>query len=101
MPKERRPGLQPSVGERPHVVPSDGGVEEPSRPTRRTGPLDPRLLRYATATRRFLVASVVSGALTALLVIAQAWLLADTISGAFVHHRSLATLRLPLGLLLA
>lgn len=42
-------------------------------------PLDPRLLRYARTTRGFLVVAVVLGAVTALLVILQAQLLADVI----------------------
>ena len=63
--------------------------------------LDPRLLHYARATRRYLVVAVVIGALTALLVIAQAWLLANVVAGAFVHHKGLAELKLPVLLLLA
>ena len=43
---------------------------------RRGGPLDPRLLHYARTTRRFLVLAVALGGLTALLLIAQAWLIA-------------------------
>lgn len=42
-------------------------------------PLDPRLLRYARSTRGFIALAVVLGAVTALLVIAQARLLADVI----------------------
>lgn len=42
-------------------------------------PLDPRLLRYARSTRGFIALAVVLGAMTALLVIAQARLLADVI----------------------
>ena len=63
--------------------------------------VDPRLTRYARSTRSFLVVAVVLGVITALLVVAQAWLLAVIISGAFVRHRSLHQLRLPLALLLA
>ena len=81
------------------------GTGRPSRRVadapRRNGPLDPRLLRYTRATRRFLVASVVLGVLTALLIIAQAWLLATVISDAFIRHRGLDNLRGPLALLLA
>jgi ATP-binding cassette, subfamily C, bacterial CydCD len=68
---------------------------------RRGGALDPRLLQYARSTRRFLVVSVVVGGVTAALVVAQAWLLATIVNGAFVHHRSLASLRTPLAVLLA
>ncbi|MCD9143722.1 thiol reductant ABC exporter subunit CydD [Streptomyces albireticuli] len=48
-------------------------------------PVDPRLLRYASATRLFLVASVVLGLVGAGLVIAQAMLIADVVTGAFRH----------------
>jgi ATP-binding cassette subfamily C protein CydD len=63
--------------------------------------LDPRLLRYARATRAFLVVSVALGSLGALLIVAQAWLLADVVARAFVGGRSLAQLRTPLTVLLA
>jgi thiol reductant ABC exporter CydD subunit len=66
------------------------------RASPRSGPLDPRLLRTAKATRRYLVLSVGVGAATAVLVVAQAWLLADAISGAFVRHQDLARLRGPI-----
>ena len=46
-------------------------------------PLDPRLLRYARVTRRFLVASVVSGTLIAGLAVVQAFMLADVITSVF------------------
>ena len=72
-----------------------------SDPARRQGgALDPRLLRYARTTRRFLVLSVCIGAATALLVIAQAWLIAAVVAGAFVHHRTLGSLGTELALLL-
>ena len=48
-------------------------------------PLDPRLLRYASTTRRFLVVAVLVGAATAALVVAQAILLSDAITGTFQH----------------
>jgi thiol reductant ABC exporter CydD subunit len=47
------------------------------------------------------VASVAFGAATALLLVAQAWLLANVISGAFLRHHGLGELRTPLVLLLA
>jgi thiol reductant ABC exporter CydD subunit len=62
--------------------------------------LDPRLLRYARATRTFLFASVGLGVLNALLIVAQAWLLADTVSGAVRGGRGLAQLRTQLVVLL-
>ncbi|MFJ7900368.1 thiol reductant ABC exporter subunit CydD [Streptomyces sp. NPDC096198] len=64
-------------------------------------PIDPRLLQYARATRLFLVAVVVLGALGAALVIAQAMLIAEVVVGAFQHHDPVATLRTPLLLLAA
>jgi thiol reductant ABC exporter CydD subunit len=66
----------------------------------RPGAVDPRLLRYARATRPFLVALVVLGAITALLIIAQAWLLADVIAGALGSHTGIAGFTLPLVVLL-
>ena len=47
------------------------------------GPVDPRLMRLGRATRFHLGVTVVLGAITALLVIAQAWLLSDVIARAF------------------
>ncbi|MER5430964.1 thiol reductant ABC exporter subunit CydD [Streptomyces sp. NPDC002588] len=64
-------------------------------------PIDPRLLRYARATRVFLVAVVALGALGAVLVIAQAMLVAEVVVGAFQHGLSVAALRTPLLLLVA
>ncbi len=62
--------------------------------------LDPRLLRYARATRTFLFVSVALGVLSALLILAQAWLLAVLVAGAFRHGRDLSQLRTPLTVLL-
>ncbi|WSQ10408.1 thiol reductant ABC exporter subunit CydD [Streptomyces sp. NBC_01231] len=64
-------------------------------------PIDPRLIRYARTTRLFLVAVVGLGAVGALLVIAQAMLIAEVVVGAFQHGMSVADLRTPLLLLLA
>ena len=64
-------------------------------------PLDPRLLKYARTTRIFLAASVALGTATAGLIIAQATLLADMLTRAFLGGASLAGLRTPLLLLLA
>ncbi len=63
--------------------------------------LDPRLLRYARATRTFLSISVALGVLAALLILAQAWLIADVVSRAFIDGRSLAQLQGRLLVLLA
>ncbi|MFJ4644915.1 thiol reductant ABC exporter subunit CydD [Streptomyces bobili] len=62
-------------------------------------PIDPRLLRYARATRRFLMAVVGLGAVGAVLVIAQAMLIAEVVVGAFEQDRPVAELRTPLLLL--
>ncbi|MFD8456820.1 thiol reductant ABC exporter subunit CydD [Streptomyces antimycoticus] len=62
-------------------------------------PIDPRLLRYARATRFFLVASVALGLAGAGLVIAQAMLIAEIVVGAFQRGEGLEALTLPLGLL--
>jgi len=63
--------------------------------------LDRRLLHYARATRTFLIVTVLLGLLSALLIVAQAWLLADVVSRAFIEGRGLAQLRAPLAALLA
>ncbi|QNP71659.1 thiol reductant ABC exporter subunit CydD [Streptomyces roseirectus] len=62
-------------------------------------PIDPRLLQYARASRRFLAAVVGLGAVGALLVIAQAMLIAEIVVGAFQHGHSVSDLRTPLLLL--
>ncbi|MFF4350517.1 thiol reductant ABC exporter subunit CydD [Streptomyces sp. NPDC001530] len=62
-------------------------------------PIDPRLLRYARATRLFLAAVVGLGAAGAALVIAQAMLIAEVVVGAFQHGLSAGELRTPLMLL--
>ncbi|WP_307164264.1 thiol reductant ABC exporter subunit CydD [Streptomyces rishiriensis] len=64
-------------------------------------PIDPRLLRYARATRLFLVAVVGLGAAGAALVIAQAMLVAEVVVGAFQHGLSITELGTPLLLLVA
>ncbi|MEU1099901.1 thiol reductant ABC exporter subunit CydD [Streptomyces tibetensis] len=62
-------------------------------------PIDPRLLRYARATRVFLVAVVALGAVGAGLVIAQAMLIAEVVVGAFQHRMTVSELGTPLALL--
>ena len=74
-------------------------ASEPRRA--RSGAFDPRLLRTARATRRYLVVSVAIGIVTAVLVVLQSWLLADAVDGAYLRHRSLAALRSPVVALLA
>jgi ATP-binding cassette, subfamily C, bacterial CydCD len=51
--------------------------------SRRRGIVDPRLTRHVRAARPFLIAASALGVVSALLVIAQAWLLADVVAGAF------------------
>ncbi|WP_184931138.1 thiol reductant ABC exporter subunit CydD [Streptomyces nymphaeiformis] len=62
-------------------------------------PIDPRLLRYARATRLFLVAVVVLGLVGAALVIAQAMLIAEIVVGAFQKAQSVSDLTTALLLL--
>ncbi|HEX9335701.1 MAG TPA: ABC transporter transmembrane domain-containing protein, partial [Pseudonocardiaceae bacterium] len=64
-------------------------------------PVDARLLRHAAAARPFIVLAAALGVVAAGLVIAQADLLADVITRAFLGHAALAALALPLMLLSA
>ncbi|WNF28187.1 thiol reductant ABC exporter subunit CydD [Streptomyces sp. C11-1] len=64
-------------------------------------PIDPRLLRYARATRLFLAAVVGLGLVGALLVIAQAMLIAEIVVGGFEGGLTVTDLRTPLLLLAA
>ncbi|MFJ8310163.1 MULTISPECIES: thiol reductant ABC exporter subunit CydD [unclassified Streptomyces] len=59
-------------------------------------PIDPRLLRYARATRFFLAAVVALGLVGAGLIIAQAMLIAEVVVGAFQHGHDAPGLRTPL-----
>ncbi|MFJ7253052.1 thiol reductant ABC exporter subunit CydD [Streptomyces sp. NPDC098085] len=64
-------------------------------------PIDPRLLRYARATRLFLAAVVALGVVGAALVIAQAMLIAEVVVGGFENGSTASGLRTPLILLAA
>ncbi|MFI5743725.1 thiol reductant ABC exporter subunit CydD [Streptomyces anulatus] len=64
-------------------------------------PIDPRLLHYARATRLFLAAVVALGLVGALLVIAQAMLIAEIVVGGFEDGLTASALRTPLLLLAA
>ena len=55
-------------------------------------PVDPRLLRWATSTRRFLVLAVLLGLVTAVLVVAQAWLITHIVVRAFKEGDDFAAL---------
>jgi ATP-binding cassette, subfamily C, bacterial CydCD len=61
-------------------------------------PLDPRLLRHATAARPFILACTLLGLATAALVVAQADLLASVITDAFLGGAGLTALAIPIGL---
>jgi thiol reductant ABC exporter CydD subunit len=61
--------------------------------------VDPRLAGHARATRPFLVAAVALGLLSAVLIIAQAWLLAQVVTRAFAGA-DLRVLSATLGVLL-
>ena len=58
--------------------------------------IDPRLLGWGRPTRIYLATSVLLGTLRGLLLIAQAWLLASIVAGAFMGGKDLATLRVPM-----
>lgn len=62
-------------------------------------PLDPRLLRWAGSTRRFLIVAVLLGCVTAVLVVAQAWLITDIVVGAFQQGADVAAVSASLGAL--
>ena len=47
------------------------------------GPIDPRLIRRARATRGYLVAGVAVGSATAILTLGQAWLLSHSVADIF------------------
>ncbi|MGC9668963.1 thiol reductant ABC exporter subunit CydD [Planosporangium sp. 12N6] len=64
-------------------------------------PLDPRLIRYAGATRWYLVACVTLGLAGAGLIVAQATLLADGISTAFHGHGGITPILAALAVVVA
>jgi thiol reductant ABC exporter CydD subunit len=63
--------------------------------------VDQRLLKWGRPTRIYVVVSVLLGAFKGLLLVAQAWLLATLIAGAFVDGKDLDQLKLPFSILLA
>jgi len=91
----------------PHAAAAGGRLVSVSAPgvspTRQTGrgPFANPLMRYGRATRLHFALTVILGSAAAALVVAQAWLIAWIVSGAFVEHRELAQLRGPVTLLLA
>jgi ATP-binding cassette subfamily C protein CydD len=62
-------------------------------------PLDPRLLRYAAATRGYVALTAGLGIATAALVVVQALLLAQVIAGVAMDGKTLTDVRVPLLLL--
>jgi thiol reductant ABC exporter CydD subunit len=58
-------------------------------------PLDPRLLRQGRAARGFVVATVCIGVVTAVLVVAQAMLIAHILATVFAHHSGLRRMQAP------
>lgn len=82
------------------TLPQDGLVATEPAPRPRGGPVDPRLLRVSRGVRTQLLAGVVVAAATAVLVVVQAFTLADAIVGGFQGGADLAALR-PTLLLLA
>lgn len=64
-------------------------------------PLDPRLLRHARATRSFLVAAVLLGTCSALLIVAQAFLIAGVVVAAFQQGADVPDVLTPLAWLAA
>jgi len=56
-------------------------------------PVDPRLMRYARTTRWFLAGAVLLGLVGAVLVVAQAVLIADLVVGGFQHGKGAGALR--------
>jgi ATP-binding cassette, subfamily C, bacterial CydD len=75
------------------VSTADGRRPQPTEMAgARTGPVDRRLLQRARATRGYLVFGAAIGTLTALLIVAQAWLLATGIAETF-ERRDLTGVR--------
>ncbi len=93
------PKTQNPSARQDHLAPAADGVRPLTVGARRSGPIDPRLLHYTRGTRRYLVLTVLLGAVTAGLVVAQAWLIANSISDVVVHHRSLTQVRTLVALL--
>ena len=72
---------------------SNGATEPAAASVHHSGSVDRRLLHYARGTRRYLVLTVVLGGVTTALVLAQAWLIANTVSDVVVYHRGMAQVR--------
>ncbi|MET1003936.1 MAG: thiol reductant ABC exporter subunit CydD [Propionibacteriaceae bacterium] len=61
-------------------------TSEEGRQRSARGPVDPRLWQRAQPTRRYLVLAVAVGTATAILVVAQAWLLSTAVGQVFEGH---------------
>jgi ATP-binding cassette, subfamily C, bacterial CydCD len=83
------------------AAPAPSGAAVAADRQRRRGGLDRRLLEHARATRSFIAVAVALGSLAALLIVAQAWLIADIVAEAFLGGRSLSALSAPMAALLA
>ena len=82
----------------PRLARGSQGGDGPARIAR--GPIDPRLVQRASATRWFLAAMVVVGCLTAVLTLGQAWYLSRAIAGVF-YDRTLDSITLAVPALIA
>jgi thiol reductant ABC exporter CydD subunit len=70
------------------------GVRQPDTGSGRLSrTVDPRLQRFTRGSRRYLVVTVVLGGVTAGLIVAQAWLIANAVSDVVVQHKGLALIR--------
>ena len=69
-----------------------GGLRHRRRSARTMKPLDPRLLRHASAARRFVILAAATAVLTAGLVLVQAQLLASGVTRAFLGGDTLVAL---------
>lgn len=58
-----------------------------------TGPVDPRLWRRTRATRRYLYLAAMVGTVTALVIVAQAWLISQAVGGVFASGDAFPALR--------
>ena len=72
---------------------SDYDGAGPAGTRARSGPVDPRLVAYTRGTRRYLVVTVALGCVTAALVVAQAWLIANAVARVVVDHQTLDQVR--------
>jgi thiol reductant ABC exporter CydD subunit len=82
--REHDQALHPEHGQPPHPELVEGPPDD--RPAERPKPLDPRLVRRASAVRRHLVAGALIGTLGSISVVAIAWFLASGVGSAFAQR---------------